>query len=293
MDVDGGRRVRRGCTIEHARNFRSPQAYAGKRVLVVGNHVSGTEIVQQLLPYASLPLLQSARSKGAFPAWPAEKVVVLPAIERFLAEPGHLRFVDGSELPGGVDVVFFATGYLYSFPFLPRAPDGSREGEAGAGGERATGTWQHLFNVSDPTLAYIGLPTRVIPFGLAQSQAAVVARVWSGRVQLPPPDEMRAWEQTRLEAVNYRLRNFHILGFPLDADYMDFLESLADGGAEGRGRGGGIEPARWRGKERWMRSLVPQIRQRVMAALERGEVVTTLEQVGLVYDGEQEINGVS
>ena len=299
-DGDGGRRQgRRGCMIEHARNFRSPQAYAGKRVLVVGNYVSANDIARQLLPYVSLPLFQSARSTASFPAWPAGQVVVLPAIERFLAEPGHLRFADGSELSGGVDVILFATGYLYSFPFLSRAPDGSREGEgegegegagAGAGGgERATGTWQHLFSASNPTLAFIGLPTRVIPFPLAQSQAAVVARVWSGRVQLPPPDEMRAWEHTRLEAVSHRARGFHILGWPLDADYMDFLETLADSA----GRGGGIEPARWRGRERWMRSLVPQIRARVNDALGRGEAVETLEHVGLVYDGGREVNGLS
>ena len=48
-------------------------------------------------------------------------------------------------------------------------------------------------HIRHPTLAFAGLPVKVIPFPLAEAQAALLARVWANEVALPPAAAMAAW----------------------------------------------------------------------------------------------------
>ena len=47
-----------------------------------------------------------------------------------------------------VDIVLFATGYDFSFPFLDNVSITRR---------RIKGLYQHVFNADDPTLSFIGM----------------------------------------------------------------------------------------------------------------------------------------
>ncbi|KAI9753222.1 MAG: hypothetical protein M1815_006287 [Lichina confinis] len=47
----------------------------------------------------------------------------------------------------------------------------------------------------DPTLAFVALPQRIIPFPFAECQAAIIARVWANRLKLPSLAEMNDWEE--------------------------------------------------------------------------------------------------
>lgn len=94
---------------------------------------------------------------------------------------------DGSVvLEGGttlacVDAVMYCTGYHYAFPFL--------EGTAAVGtsDNRVGPLYQHVFPPAlAPTLAFIGLPWKVLPFPQMELQSKWVARVLSGRAALPP-----------------------------------------------------------------------------------------------------------
>jgi hypothetical protein len=61
------------------------------------------------------------------------------------------------------------------------------------------GTFQHIFSISNPTLEFLALPQKAIPFPIAEMQASVVARVFSGRLFLPSKKTMQLWERERLE----------------------------------------------------------------------------------------------
>jgi hypothetical protein len=65
--------------------------------------------------------------------------------------------------------------------------------------------------------------SKIIPFPLAETQCAAIARVWSGRLSLPSKKEMRDWEK---EIIRDRGdgRSFHVLKFPLDAETLNGLE---------------------------------------------------------------------
>lgn len=74
-------------------------------------------------------------------------IIVKPQITNFCPKSGLITFSDGSTADE-VDTVVFATGYDFSFPFLPKQKVENR---------RVPGLYQHVFNIDDPTLAFVGM----------------------------------------------------------------------------------------------------------------------------------------
>lgn len=68
-------------------------------------------------------------------------------ISAFDSTTGRITFVDGSWVDD-VDIVLFATGFQFSFPFLPgiKAVNG-----------RIPGLYQHIFQTNDPSLVFLGM----------------------------------------------------------------------------------------------------------------------------------------
>ncbi|KAJ9112081.1 hypothetical protein QFC22_006380 [Naganishia vaughanmartiniae] len=117
-----------------------------------------------------------------------------------------VHFTDGSTLTD-IDVIIFATGYLYYYPFFKQsdAPwnreecrildtpigeadvlGGEREGEGNTGGLQGLGM-RHmdelmLFLEDDRSMAFIGLPYQVVPFPLFEIQSHLVSLLWAGKL---------------------------------------------------------------------------------------------------------------
>ena len=75
-------------------------------------------------------------------------------------------------------------------------------------GLRTHHVFKHFLHIDYPTLAIPVLNLKIIPFPLAANQSAILARLWSGRLQLPTQQEMLLWEteeEMRLLTAN-RLR---------------------------------------------------------------------------------------
>lgn len=132
--------------IAHSKSYRSPHdpgydcsSRGARKVVVVGNSASGLDIAGQI---------RKARAGGDGPA-PVISCVQSPTpedmrrfveedqgfaydeaapIARFLVEGKGLEFADG-RVEYGVDRVLFATGYLYTFPFLNELSPGGSGGE--------------------------------------------------------------------------------------------------------------------------------------------------------------------
>lgn len=68
-------------------------------------------------------------------------------ISAFDPETGRLTFIDDSWIDD-VDCVLLATGFQFSFPFLPSVKPVNG---------RLPGLYQHIFQISDPTLAFLGM----------------------------------------------------------------------------------------------------------------------------------------
>lgn len=208
-----------------------------------------------------------------------------------------------------IDAIIYCTGYLYSFPFLD-----SLDPPLITTGTHVENLFQHIFYRPEPSLAFLVLNQKVIPFPMAEAQSAVIARVWSGRLQLPDGQDMEAWERKVAESTE-RPRNFHLLPFPRDADYINMLHDWAmsaDDTAEthqeyrrrrlskseaessnamnrhlpssnGTSSSVGKEPPRWGEKEYWMRERFPAIKKAYQSFGDERYSKRTLEDVGFDF----------
>jgi hypothetical protein len=248
---------------------------------VIGNSASGLDISSQLAPFSRPPLLLSQKSEsylaGGFAQNPNIKNV--PEIAQFNAEDKTITFSNG-RVEKGVDHILFCTGYLYTLPFLQDLipnPVGN--------GTRVEHTYRHLFYAPHPTLSFLVLPQKIIPFPLSEAQSAVVARVCSGRLGLPSEEEMKKWE-AEVIAEQGDGGDFHTLKFPKDANYIN---SLYDWASSARPRDGlehagkGKLPNRWGDWEFWARENFPAIRKAFVLKREDRKLVTTLEELGFDF----------
>jgi len=261
--------------LSHSRYYRRPEDFTGKKVIVVGNSASGVDIAIHISAVAKDPVLISSRSESFLVSTGTAREDV-PEIVEFLSPSDSertVRFADG-RIEDEVDAVVFCTGYLYSYPFLP-----SLHTKLIGDGLRVQNVYQHLFYIEHPSLAFLALPFRITPFPVCESQSGALARVWSGRLQLPAPEAMYKWEQD-LIAIKGAGKRFHALNFPEDFDYHN---SLYDWAAQ-TDKGLGKMAHRWNEKERWARQRFAAIRK---AFADRGELrrkVRTMEELGFDYE---------
>ena len=259
-------------SIDHSKFFDSPLAYKDKKVLVVGYSASGLDISYQITTCCKLPLLISTRYKEKPPAEPTSQIVHVPEIAEFLPKERAIRFENG-HIEHEVDHILFCTGYLYSFPCLSL-----NKTLVTPIGFRVQDLYQHLFYIPDPTLVFPALPFKILPLPLSEAQAAVVARIWSGRLSLPSQLNMFAWERDRLRARGDK-KAFHAMEKGEDFEYQNWLWDWAASAPRERGR----MARKWTEKEKWIRARLPDIRK---AYVQRGEgrrEVKTIEELGFRY----------
>lgn len=269
--------------ISHSKFYDSPSPFQGKRVLVVGSSASAIDLGDQVNRVSKGNLLRSQRSSSHLQDNATAGELLFPEIVEFLPSANHnraVRFADG-RIESDLDAIVFCTGYLYSFPFLS-----SLDPPVITDGRRTVNVYEHLFYTYNPTLAFPVMTQRIIPFPFAESQAAVFARVWSGRLTLPSRLEMKVWED-QLVAEKGNGTFFHFLLFPADADAMDFLHDWAARAEKRPGLindGIGKLPPRWGEKERWIRANLFGIRKAFMDKGESRSAIKSIAELGFDFE---------
>ncbi|KAF8389756.1 hypothetical protein HHK36_024275 [Tetracentron sinense] len=100
-----------------------------------------------------------------------------------LHEDGRVLFIDGSWL--FVDTIVYCTGYSYSFPFL------ETKGIVVVDDDRVGPLYEHTFPPSlAPSLSFVGIPAKILPFLFFESQAKWIAQLMSGKRILPSCEDM-------------------------------------------------------------------------------------------------------
>ena len=270
-------------TIIHSKAYRNPETFAGKKVLVIGNSASGVDIAAQICHSCRHPLLLSSRSESMFISQSTSWRTEVPEVVEYLDPATHyraVRFADG-RTETGIEATVFATGYFYSFPSLT-----IREQPLITNGLRTENVYEHLFHIEHPSLAFPVLNQKIIPFPLAENQAAVISRVWSGRLHLPSKEAMREWEADVIRAQGDG-KKFHVLKFPADVDYLNKLYAWAESAPRVEGlvnNGVGKMGTHWDEKSIWLRGRFPEIKK---AYADRGEkrfAVTRVEELGFDFE---------
>ncbi|OAA67037.1 flavin dependent oxidoreductase [Niveomyces insectorum RCEF 264] len=287
--------------LTHAKRYRNAAPYRDKKVLIVGNSASGLDIAPQVNEVCQRPLYLSVRTPSIPQLFARiEGAEERPEIAEFLVAERGVRFTDGRVLRD-LDAVLFCTGYLFALPFLKQQPPRPSMATAttnttttttpkGGGlaapmlstGRRIHRLYDDLFHIDHPTLAFLCLPMKVVPYAVAQCQAAVVARTWANTLSLPSRAAMDAWEQAA-EAV--RGPTFHEWPHGQDGVYINATYERIMAGPDAPASRAGKAPPRWDAELLWMRSEFLKAKAAFEAT---GQTATSLAELGLVYDKDGE-----
>ncbi|EED17017.1 dimethylaniline monooxygenase, putative [Talaromyces stipitatus ATCC 10500] len=259
--------------ISHSKYYEKPENFEDKKVIVVGFSASGLDISMQIAQSCRHPVLVSEKTPSLLdPSETGPNLRMMPTIEEFLVDKRAVRFSNG-HVETDVDSVIFCTGYLYSFPFLESlrqslTPDGSY----------VRHLYQHLFFIDDPTLAFVALPKRIVPFPVSESQSAYIARVWANRAKLPANPVMREWEAS-LVASCPEPSSLHDMKYPKDADYINKLHEICKATANGVN----LIPPRWDEEACYYREHMAQIKSISRKLGHSRRLVKSLSELGFEY----------
>ncbi|KAL8418321.1 hypothetical protein RB594_001796 [Gaeumannomyces avenae] len=251
--------------ITHAKLYRSPASYAGKRVVVVGNSASGVDIAKQV-QRAGARVLLSVREPTAEDQLEHIGAEEVPDITEFLVAEKGVRFRDG-RVEQRIDAIIFCTGYLFAFPFLE-----SLEPPLLTNGRRVYGLYKDFLHIDHPTLAFPGLPIKVVPFPFSEGQAAIFARIWANALPLPSERDMREWED---RAVQERGPAFHVYPKDGDVEYLKEMHAWASKAA------GGKEPPIWTEEQVWQRHTHTAAK---LQFEKTGRVAASLSELGFDFE---------
>ena len=262
--------------ISHSKSYRRSQPFTNKKVIIVGNSASAIDIAAQIGKVCKGPLLNSTRSGPALLGQASYCEIVAEITEFLPSDHGTkaVRFSDG-RIERDIDAILFCTGYFYSFPFLSLLSP-----KVTSTGDRVQHLYKHIWYIPDPTLVFVGLPYKIIPFRTVEGQVAVITRVWSHRLDLPSEPEMREWEEARI-AESGAGKSFHVLPIPTDLEYYNEMIAWA---SDAQRRANDKLPPPWTEKDKWLREKFPMIKK---AFADRGEErykVRTVEDLGFNYE---------
>ncbi|CAH2045539.1 unnamed protein product, partial [Iphiclides podalirius] len=193
-------------TIRHSRDYKDPEAFRDRRVLVVGAGPSGLDLATHLVNVTK-KLVHSHHLVYNQPNFPSN-YLKKPDIDSFTSE--GVVFQDGSI--EDVDDVIFCTGYEFDHSFIDES--------AGLtiAGKFVLPLYQHIVNIRHPTMTFIGVVKKVIT-RVMDAQAQYAAALAAGLFELPSQNVMlKIW----LEHVrNLRSKNLRIIDVNLVGNEMN------------------------------------------------------------------------
>ena len=178
-------------------------------MVVIGASASGEDISRDISSVASAVYLSARSWQNA--EWgspdakffgPRADIIRKRPIRRLLAD-GAVEFDDGSVVKH-VDHLLFCTGYryryvsraqiLYVFLYFPRLfstryrfPFLESTSVVRVQDNAVLALYKHMLPPDFPGIAFIGLPSKVIPFPQFEAQTRYVSALWARNITLWPP----------------------------------------------------------------------------------------------------------
>lgn len=168
--------------IIHSHDYRSPDSFEAKNVVIVGAGPSGIDISIEIAAVDGTLVNLCHLLPDRFRDLPRNIIQHSATIKSMDGSTVHLT--NGKSL-NQIDAVIFATGYLYDFNFLDKSVgiNVTKEG-------RVENIYLHLININDPTMFIFAIPQKILPFPLYHQQACLIKKVLMGDVRLPPKEIM-------------------------------------------------------------------------------------------------------
>ncbi|ORY23681.1 hypothetical protein BCR39DRAFT_566786 [Naematelia encephala] len=195
--------------IIHSRQYRSAGDLKDKNVIVIGASASATGISADINTFAKTSYL-SVREGSNDPRAPVRRAThinTVPSNTTFIGEikafhaipeggeirDGRIELLNGTFI-SGIDQLIFGTGFRYAFPFLPQyhnssasrdQPVDSEQQPIVTDGSHVRSLYLDIFYIDQPTVAFLGQNVGIQTFSYGKYAGAAIARVWSGKAQIP------------------------------------------------------------------------------------------------------------
>ena len=212
-------------SVSHAKYYNDVERFKDQKVLIIGNSASGIDISTQLLTVAK-GIVMSCVGEPMFKGVIEDSTEQVDRVIKYDFENNRSVTTQSGKVISGIDKILFCTGYLYEVPFLKSYISGPKS--LITDGSHLRYLYKQLFYIPDPSLILAGLPKSIIPFPFAEAQGQYVARILSGRLQLPSTEDMYA-DYEREVATRGNGSTFHIMGNLKDAQYCNDMYELIKG----------------------------------------------------------------
>lgn len=165
----------------HSHDYKEPEVYKGRRVLIVGAGASGLDLATHLTNVTS-KLVHSHHLIWKQPFF-SKDYINKPDIKAFT--PNGVIFEDDSF--EDIDDVIFCTGYNYAHKFLDSSCGVTSTGKF------ILPLYQHTINIKHPSMAFVGVSKKVIN-RVMDAQGEYIAALVSNKFQLPSQQTMlKSW----------------------------------------------------------------------------------------------------
>ncbi|KAF5319574.1 hypothetical protein D9619_008495 [Psilocybe cf. subviscida] len=238
----------------HTRNYRRPEFVQGENVLIVGAASSGGEISRDIINHAKNVFVSIRPHKAPVSTFPEtnylsripSNATIIGEIKCFLP-PQHsddirkakVELTNGTIITG-LDHIIFATGYRYSYPFLPYhhnmtlgtqyADPLPEESDAiepiVTDGTHLRALYLDAFYIPDPTLLFMNVNHGLVEsFTYGEFVSLAAAKVWSGTADLPAQSELwRRYRRVYTKRKGYG-RHFQYMGRQGAKEMMRFFQA--------------------------------------------------------------------
>lgn len=197
----------------HSHVYRCSSHFKDEAVLVIGAGPSGVDLANEISKVAMRVTLSHHLKEPP-------KTKFLPNVDQ---KPDVTRLTSvGVEFTDGTSqnysIIFYCTGYKYSFPFL------SVDCGINCEDNYVRPLYKHCLNINRPSMAFIGLPFYVCATQMFDLQSRFFLTFATGRKKLPSKTEMMAdhdQEMTERWSRGFRKHQAHLMGEDQQVYYDD------------------------------------------------------------------------
>ncbi|XP_034834104.1 senecionine N-oxygenase-like isoform X1 [Maniola hyperantus] len=208
-------------TIIHSHDYRVPEIYEDRRVLVVGAGPSGMDIGLDVAHY-SKTLIHSHHSRINFRTAFPKHYIKKPDIKEYNAT--GVIFQDGSY--EDIDDVIYCTGFEYYYPFLDKSCGLDLNGRS------VTPLYKYMVNIRQPTMVVMGLIIRACLVVALDAQSRYATALVKGNFTLPPEEEMMEEWNRRAEVIRSKGRPISDIHFLAEKEDDYYADLTAESGIE-------------------------------------------------------------
>jgi cation diffusion facilitator CzcD-associated flavoprotein CzcO len=244
-----------------------------KRTLIVGYSASGIDIARQVVRTCQLPLYVSQGTKSAYYA-PLEDTLELPEVVELDCDDRSAVFSNGCRIQT-IESIICCTGFVHDLTYLDQSTVPMNNPPR---------LYEHVFYPLDPTLAFIGILDKVVPWPVAEAQAAVLARIWMRGLPLPSESSMIDWLQAS-KGLGEESKGCVQIRYPDDTRYLNNLlrwaRSMDMAKHPAVGAIGAVVPEEWNEAKIMMRVNTPAMKRSFQALGDARFTVRTTEELSM------------